>query len=266
MRHKKGVLMKQVWILMTVLCAHLPQSAFSSLAANAQERNQALLLSVAHGLPGLDLDILNAKTILTDSSNQFQTVELKDVKVAQAAMDLKKVAQTAGPLGSFAFYYTGHGLKGGLFLQDATLSIQQIRKAIEEARIKEGPLSRLVLIFDSCYSGSLIDPIRKDRLSADFADEVVRVMTAPSRDGQSYSSYWKELIVFASAAANETCLAGDDGSQFTVALKKSWDSVIQSDGTIGEFIAATKKGTVGSHPVERLVPASLAESKLGRTY
>jgi hypothetical protein len=51
---------------------------------------------------------------------------------------------------------------------------------------------------------------------------------------------------------------------FTVALKQAWDSVMQKQGTIGEFIAATKAATVGSHPVERLVPASLANEKLGR--
>ena len=255
--------MKLTWVL-CLIASFSVKSSFSSIAFNAQDPNKAFLVSVSHGLPGLNFDIDMMKGILTHNSNQFQTVIATDIVVNSASAGLEKVAGTSGTNGSFAFYFTGHGMKGGLYLQDRIMTIEEIREAIEKGRQQFGALNRLVMVFDSCQSGSLLDPLDSQRLSQDFADNVLRVMTAPSKNGRSYASYWKELVIFASAGADETCLAGETGSMFTLAFKKAWDSVMQSDGTIAEFIAQTKASTVGSHPIERLVPASLAQSKLGR--
>ena len=127
-------------------------------------------------------------------------------------------------------------------------------------------MSRLILMFDSCYSGSLIDPLKQERANCKSTREqrlaneafVNELMTALG----DRAPYWSKLFVFASSRADETSLAGEQGSVFTVALRKAFDEVLAAKGTMKEFIEKTMTYTVGHHPVPRLVPDAWASEKL----
>ncbi|MFM8269336.1 MAG: hypothetical protein ACKN9V_04030, partial [Pseudomonadota bacterium] len=137
-----------------------------------------------------------------------------------------------------------------------------------KAREIWGPMARLTFMIDSCHSGSLIDPLSSMKtmgflnspqvLAQEMVDEIVDTL-APQRDE---SPLYRSLFAFVSAQADETCLAGSKGSAFTVAMKSAWNKAIEQKLTVKEFIDETAKGTKGSHPTARLVPAQLANEVL----
>ena len=148
------------------------------------------------------------------------------------------------------------------------MKIGEIREAVEQGRAKKssGPLARLVMIFDSCYAGSLLDPLRlfsqldlrDERAETEaFVDEVVGTMTRGRAD-----EYWKKLFVFAACRANETSLASGSGSVFTNAMAQAFDEAIGANATMAEFVQKTQEYTHGHHPVARFAPQDLENEKM----
>lgn len=94
-----------------------------------------------------NFDASNDRTILLNGATRA------DVKSAFAKLADQKKADRAlfGSLDSiFLFYYTGHGLKGRLLLQDGPLASTEI---VDLFKSINADLS--VGIFDACYAGSL---------------------------------------------------------------------------------------------------------------
>jgi hypothetical protein len=242
------------------------------LVDSAEAYNTALLVGVSHGLPGIDFDVRNVDRMATDPAYKFITYTLMDEKgtLRTVQKELEDKASRAGENGTFYFYFSGHGAKNNIYLQDGLLKVTEMRAAIERGRAAAGPLARLVLMFDSCYSGSLLGPFRRflegighgmglDITSHyDLAQSVVQEFTR----GNRLSAYWSKLFVFASSRADETSNASSQGSEFTLALRKAFDEVMEKNGTMREWIAKTQKYTTGHHPVARLVPESLYNEKM----
>lgn len=234
--------------------------------------NVALLVGVSHGLPGIDLDVDNVEKMVTDAAFQMKPTILEEEEGVQANIlkELTRLSAAAGENGSLFFYYSGHGSSGSIYVQDGTLPIEKIRKAMEDGRKPGHPLARLVFMSDSCYSGSLLDPLRLTAFgqiqddsvrSAILASSIVSALTSPdSRDGAS--NYWKKLFVFASSQADETSLAGANGSVFTVALAQAFEETVKEDGTMGMLVGKTQQYTEGHHPVARFVPTNLEKEAL----
>jgi len=242
---------------------------FRGLVENPEDKNLALIVGVSHGLPGIDIDVDNVKIMASDPSYQYQSKSLLDSQGTTSAIgkSLTLLAENVGERGTLFFYFSGHGNVGVIYPQDRIMQVKELRTAIEEGRKAHGPLDRLVLMFDSCHSGSLLDPFRAwlqpfsndPRIqTALFTDEVARVMSKT----EGRAPYWRKLFVFASSRADETSLAGENGSVFTVAMIKAFEEAMEKDQTIEEFIKNTKKYTEGHHPVARLVPATLASEKM----
>ncbi len=259
------------------LWAILGTFAFSALAADrslveqTDAPNQSLLVGVSHGLPGIDLDVANAKRMGSHSAYNFQPRIVMDTDGTKAnvAKELTAAAQRAGTDGSLFFYYSGHGSPGSIYLQDGSLAIDKIRQALEDGRAGMGPMQRLIFMSDSCYSGSLLDPMRlgilneiRDPaiLSALSANEILFQLTGG--DNTRAAAYWKKLFVFASSRADETSLAGKDGSVFTVALGKAFDEVVGNKGKMTDLVKRTQDLTVGHHPVARFAPQDFAAEDL----
>jgi hypothetical protein len=256
--------------IFVVLSVFLGVTGFANergLSQSTQAKNLALLIGVSHGLPGIDLDVNNAEKIAKDQNAQFSSTRLMDSQatVSSVLSKTKELSAKVDANGTLFFYFSGHGGKGILLMQDTTVNITDIRKAIEAGRQNTGPLRRLVMMFDSCYAGSLLDALRRsgmpmdfniDTSSETFMDDVMEAMK-PSREG----AYWKELFAFASSRADETSEAGQEGSNFTVALAKAYPEAMNG-GTIGELVSKTKAYTQNHHPVERLVPLDLANEKM----
>ncbi len=240
------------------------------LADAAGGSNKALIVSVGHGLSGLDLDVNNVKSMVSHPAYDFRVTEMAEDKarVADVKKGLTQTAQDSRD-GTMMFYYTGHGGVGTLWLQDTSIKVEELRAAIEEGRKNMGPLKRLVLIYDSCHAGSMMDGMRKlfgfglvrdeAAQNALVADTLVNEFTQSNRDG---AKYWNKLMVIASSRADENSLASAQGSIFTLAMKKAFDESIAVNHTVGKFIELSQTYTVGHHPVARLVPAELASEKM----
>lgn len=263
---------------MKILCLVLASVLFSA-SIHAQDRgfsndpkarNAALLVSSAHGLPGLDYDIDNVEKMATHSASGFTVEKLEHGKgtVSQIAKELVRMTDSSDASATFFFYFTGHGGKGTVYAEDRSMRISEIRAALEEGRAQWGPMARLTFVVDSCHSGSLVDPLRSLKpdtffnspqvLGQEMVDEIVETLAPKRGEAALYDS----LFAFVSAQANETCLAGSKGSAFTVALANAWSRAVEQKYTVEQFIADTQKGTKGSHPVARLVPAELAQEVL----
>lgn len=240
------------------------------LSTDPKARNTALLVSSSHGLPGLDYDIANVEEMALNTGSGFSVEKIKDGKgtVSTIASGLTQLADSSDANATHLFYFTGHGGRGTILAEDRAMKIDEIRKALLKGRESWGPMARLTFIVDSCHSGSLIDPMRSLKpmevfessqvLAQEMVDEIVDSLS-PKRDE---SPLYHSLLAFVSAQADETCLAGSKGSAFTVALKGAWNKAVEQKWTVKQFINETGKGTKGSHPTARLVPAQIADEVL----
>lgn len=234
--------------------------------------NQALIVGVAKNLPGIDIDVRNVNQMATHADYQFSAILLQNSQgtTSRISAELRKLSGQASADGTLMFYFSGHGNRGLIQVQDRTMRVSEIRSAIEKGRNGMGPLRRLILFFDSCYSGTLLDPFRnllkpgsfdEKTESALLTEEVAREMTRPSRNGES-RNYWEDLFVFAACRANETSLASGKGSIFTLAMKRAFEESMTQNLTMGEFVQKTQAYTQGHHPVARLVPVDLENEKM----
>ena len=235
------------------------------ISENPQANNKALLVGVSQGLPGLGIDIDNMKRVLGGATTGFTSTVLRENEgnVANIKKHLTSLSDSVDSRGSFLFYFTGHGARNVILAQDRTMNISEIRSALEEGRATWGPMRRLILFFDSCHSGSLLDPLfarlrvpplgPPEYESKRMADEIYSVFSNENKR----DAYWMELFVFASAGANETCEASGSGSAFTNALTAAFDQTVGKK-SVADFISMTKEKTKGSHPTERLVPTALS--------
>ncbi len=240
----------------------------NGFAENPNATNQALLVGVAYSLPGIDLDIKNVDEMLKDPAYRFSTKVIRDNEgtVENVLQSLKSLSASIKDSGTLLFYFSGHGGIGDIALaNDLSATPTQIRDAITAGRAGLPPLERLVLMYDSCHAGSMVDPMRKGlsffdslSLSNAMADQLAETFS-----GNRAEAYWKKLFVFAASRAEETSGAMANGSIFTLAMQQAYKEVSQSNGTISEFVDLTKRYSFGGqHPVERLVPTSLYQEKL----
>jgi len=257
---------------LAMLCTTAPAlTAERGLVESIASTNVALLVGVSHGLSGIDIDINNLEDVAKHSAYQFRPFRLQEAQgtVARVAAELTRLAADARDDGTVFFYYSGHGSVGSIYLQDRSMKITEIRAALEQGRKNLGPVARLVLMFDSCHAGSLIDPVRAvlpplmsglDDTTASqiFADSVAEELS----ESNARAPYWKKLFVFASSRADESSLASDKGSIFTLALMKAYKEVMESNDTIQSWITKTQTYTEGHHPVARLAPTTLGGEKM----
>lgn len=229
--------------------------------------NSALIVSVGHGLPGLDSDVQNVTDIANNASYKFNVSKIEEDEgtIEGVEAGLTKLSEDAGENGTAFFYYTGHGSPDSIYVYDGSLEADKMRAAVAKGREGRSPLARLVMVFDSCYSGSLLDPMRvmgltmQEERSAllSFVDNMTESMT--SRGEQ----YWKSLMIIASSRADQTSAASQDGSIFTLAMKKAFDEVVESRGTVGTFFDKAHEYTLKRHePVARFVPESIKSEPL----
>lgn len=259
---------KSAWLLVGCACFSLSLAAGErSLSVNSKAQNYALLVGVSHGLPAIDIDLNTMEAMDTNPAYNFSNLQLLDEKGTQAEVlrELEHQSSRVDEEGTFLFYYSGHGEPGLLVLEDLNTKVDKLRGAIQAGRNGLSPLARLVVILDSCFSGSLLDPFNV--LSMRFIDEKTYSERLASSITAAFSAdrdneYWKSLFVFASSRANETSLGGMNGSEFTVALKKAFDETLAAKGTMATWVELTKKYTKVHHPVERFVPTAMADELL----
>lgn len=228
-------------------------TAPSGLVESSDGGNSALLVGVPENLPGIDKDLEMMTEIVSHPEYRFHPSYLwkEDATAKNVLHGLTTEASAIEKDGTFLFYYSGHGDVGELEVYDRPLKITEIREALVAARAEAGPLSRLVLIFDSCHAGSLIDPVD----NASFADQVMSQFDGKSR-------YWKKLFIFSSSLATELSDPSDLGSIFTLALYKAFKEVASNKSKLKTWVEKTKEYTESHHPIERVSPPSLYEESI----
>ena len=162
-------------------------STSRNLVSSKNAENRALLLSAAHGLPGLDLDLKNVEAMTGNPAYGFKnkTIEEENVTIANTQAALKELATEVESDGTLFFYFTGHGVVGGLYMGDSSIMhVSEIRKGIEDGRKGLGPVERLILMYDSCFSGSMVDPVR--RFLSDFNPENASQYFAASKGNYEF--------------------------------------------------------------------------------
>lgn len=259
------------WVVFCVFASAVVSHASTSrsLVTNSKANNRALLVAAANGLSGLDYDIKNLQDIGSNADYAFKDSVLLDdnASVAGTKAALAKLAEEVDADGTLFFYFTGHGTKGGLYMGDQKfLHVSDIREAIELGRQGKGPVSRLVIMYDSCFSGSMVDPVLRNM----FSDELLSLGTATAMADElvqglqtrGAENYWSSLFVFASSLATETSLASAKGSIFTLALKQAFEETVKANGTMATLVELTKKYTKGHHPIERFVPATMKDENI----
>lgn len=257
-------------ILSTALLATSVFADTRGFSENSKARNTALLVSAANGLPGLDYDIDNVEEMTDNKASGFSVERLENGKatVARISEQLVLLTDSSDAQATHLFYFTGHGGRGTILAEDRSMKFDEIKAALLKGRQQWGPMARLTFMLDSCYSGSLIDPLRSAKPMAFLdspqvvAQEMVDSLVEELSPKRGENPLYKSLFAFVSASSNETCLAGNKGSAFTVALKSAWDKALSENYTIEKFITETQKATKGSHPTARLVPSSLAQEIL----
>ena len=256
----------------SLISLHAAHSAFSNygLVEDKNAANQALIVGVAHNLPGIGIDVDNVSEMSAHEAYKFNIKTLMNSQgtASNITDSLTQLSKAAPAKGTVFFYFSGHGGRNMIWVQDEEMKISKVRAALEKGREGLGPISRLVLMFDSCFSGSLLDkfgltdlmnnPFFEDQESRAMADSVVAELTPPKYG----PSYFDKLMVFSACTANQTSRAGSRGSMFTNAMMKAFGEAMPANETIGEFISKTIKYTKKHTPVARLVPEDLANEKM----
>lgn len=257
-------------VLLWVSTCHAKEAR--GISANGHAKNYGLLVGVSHGLPAIDIDLNNMEAMDTNAAYNFTNFRMLDAQATEAAMltELSHQSKQVDNEGTLLFYFSGHGDPGVIISQDVNTKVEKLRDAIRAGRDGLSPLARLVLIFDSCYAGSLLNIFNDNFELTNFAkvDEAAAsqrmadAVTAAFTDDLRDAPYWKSLFVFASSRADETSLGGMNGSNFTVALKKAFDETLAAKGNMAKWVELSKQYTTVHHPVERFEPASLANEPM----
>lgn len=262
-----AIRLSSLWLAtLVILSGPALATAQRGLADDPNGENLALLVGVSHGLPGIDIDVNNLEAMSTKAEFNFKTSRLEDEEGTgeNVTARLGELSKSVGKVGgTLLFYYTGHGSPGSLYLQDGSTDIADIRDAIEGNLETGDVLDRFVFIIDACFSGSLLDPMNVMQMSHEMKNTLMvqSVMDALAPK-KGRDNYWKKLFVFASSKADETSLAGWDGSVFTNALVKGFTEAATNGGTMGDWVSLTQKYTEGHHPVARFAPSSLENEAL----
>lgn len=257
-----------------------PSSNVRGLSKPGSSGNVALVFGASNGLPGIDLDLSNMKTVLADSSAHynFDVTQKLDVSPEDLIATTKEFAPQVSDGGTLFWYFSGHGGGGTLLAEGGSVAFATVTKAIKSVRTK--PLSRFVVFIDTCNNGDLAnDPdaiksvpassittdgkIDHDKLAQATADAIVDAADKDSTEGTD--KLYDELFVMTSSSEYESSSAGSNGSAFTVSVAGAFSDLKNGQATLGDFAKLVKEKTVdraGHTPQYRAAPESVLNETL----
>ncbi len=259
-------------------------SQLRDLAYDSNAKNIALLFGAANGLPGIQDDLNNMKQVLEDpqGGKAFEVVLIEDASQGQILKATQDAAIAVGENGTIFWYFSGHGASDGeLMTTQGMLPFSLVTETIRSAR--STPVKRMFAMFDSCFSGQMVDgsaairnPSSVDNsfgapstayslVSAGgggngITDEYMKGV-AENYAGRAAASFYdkasiaklapsayEQMIVMSASQRYETSLAGSSGSEFTNALATVFSEFKtgRANATIGDFLDAVKKQTANS--------------------
>ncbi len=250
------------------------------LGHSAGGRNVAVLMGSPNGLPGVPTDIRELDVLFRNTQIDLGFDEVVKDDTATTAEIFADTAEAASDADSLFWYFSGHGNTGIMLAEDRSFSFAEVASAVMAAR-NNRPLERLVVMIDSCYSGSFVDgrtPIIPSQLQAakgatvrskcvPMSGAMTNSMTtsedAMAEIGKYQGTLFTQAFVMASSTKNETSadLGEERGGAFTWALRGVIDqaSVSNREATILQISERTRGDTedVGGHtPVWRAFPSA----------
>lgn len=220
----------RTWILAISLflasCGSVDQSSLQGLGADGAGNNQALLIGAPNNLPGVPTDITELTKMFQNDVYDFHfNVTAKNKATVADILAATKVA--AKDADSLFWYFSGHGGDGILLAQGSqTFTFKQVADAIKSVRTT--PLKRLVVLLDSCESGSFVDgtsAIVTENGSETGPDKVL----SANRDGSLY----EQAFIMSASTKDEN--AQDDGvangGAFTYSMRRVFKTLYDTDHT-----------------------------------
>lgn len=246
-------------------------SGLKGLAHSDEGNNVAVLIGAPNGLPGVPTDIRELDVLFRSSELNlgFDDV-VKDDKATTRDI-FSKTAEASVGADTLFWYFSGHGNRGVMLAEDRSFTFSEVAEAIIEAR-ESRPLARLVVMIDSCYSGSFVDgrtPIIPSAQTGIRSKCMPMTGVADAEDplaelSRFEGSLFDQAFVLTSSTKNETSadLGRSRGGAFTWALRGVMTSmkVSNSEATILEISEKTRTDTrkIGGHtPVWRGFPSDV---------
>lgn len=250
-------------------------ASLKGLAHSKEGHNVAVLMGSPNGLPGVPTDILELDLLFRNTGVDLGFDEVVKDNQATTADIFSSTAEAASDADTLLWYFSGHGNTGIMLAEDRSFTFSEVANAVIAAR-KSRPLERLVVMIDSCYSGSFVDgrtPIIPSKEGG--GGDVIRSKCIPmagaftsSEDamaeiGKFQGTLFKQAFVLASSTKNETSadLGRSRGGAFTWSLRGAINtaSVAGRDSTILQIAERTRADTeeVGGHtPVWSAFPSA----------
>lgn len=247
------------------------QSGLNGLAHSEEGHNVAVLMGSPNGLPGVPTDIRELDVLFRGSELNLGFDDVVKDDQATTRDIFAKTAEASADADTLFWYFSGHGNRGVLLAEDRSFTFSEVADAIIAAR-ENRPLARLVVMIDSCYSGSFVDGrtpiipsaqagVRSKCVPMIGLDDTVDPLAELAR---FEGTLFEQAFVLTSSAKNETSadLGRSRGGAFTWALRGVMTSmkVSNSEATILEISQQTRVDTrkVGGHtPVWRGFPADV---------
>ena len=246
----------------------------NGLANGSTGKNAAVIFGAPHGLEGVPTDVREFSKLLKEPQYNFQFPVVASNGDATVAAILALTAETAKNADTLIWYFSGHGNTGIMLASDTTFTFHQVADALKTARLNK-PLKRLIVLIDSCYSGSFINgssPIVEDSVPQRHykCARPSEPTDAPGSDifdvldSMKDRGIFEQAFVMSSSTKDESSvdLGAEKGGAFTWALRQVMADLRQNrDGaTLDEFARATTARTQreGDHtPVYKAFPSSL---------
>jgi len=201
-------------------CGSNSISSLNGLAANGGGKNTAILFGSPNGLGGVSTDIREMKTLLDQPDFHFRTV----ANGSASTSEIFETAKTEGKdADSLIFYFSGHGNRGVMLADDRTFTFNEVATALKANR-NGRPFDRLLVVIDSCLSGSFVDG-NGDAIITEPGSEtgshIVFTEEALYEPVAADANLYRQAFIFSASKQNENSqdLGSAKGGSFTYTFR-----------------------------------------------
>jgi len=216
--------MKKLILSVLVLagCGQPPStSSLNGLGYDGGGNNRAVLIGAPNGLAGVPTDIRELNTLFSKPEYHFNVAIDANASTSEI-FDLVK--QEAREADSFLFYFSGHGNRGILLADDRSFTFREVIAAIAEVRTE--PFDRLIVMLDSCLSGSFVDG-NGDAIVTEPDSEtgshplIAETIEEPLQE--QANTLYKQAFIFSASKQNENSqdLGSARGGSFTYTFRQT---------------------------------------------
>jgi hypothetical protein len=276
----KNIVFGVLFAIFATGCGTRATSRLDGLGSTSRGKNVAIIFGAPNNLEGVPTDVREMSKLIVDPQYNFHFAVT--AKNEASVNDITSMsAAAAKDADTLVWFFSGHGGDGILEAQDdpngsdSVFEFHQVADAIKAARGGK-PLKRLVVLLDSCDSGSfvngsspIVDESARQAKQAAWAEKTVYRWMNAAYDKNLY----EQAFVMASSLKDETSsdMGAEQGGAFTFSLRTSLAAlkVSRATATFKDLAEATiaKTKEVGGHtPVYRAFPAKDVENETLFSY